>query len=227
MGRAISVFCCFIVGLQFLIGVPVAVCLLFFAIYGGLGPIAIEVHPSSGTSPQMFFHGPTVPPPPSALNIAPPPNIIPPTPAVATNHAILETRAQLGSPLSGTILGENTSPAEEEELLVAAYQKVEAEAALRMPSVPPSSELPTAASSCPAAASNSTNLPDLHKQADNMVIQHLYEMADVDERAGNYQRADQWRALAREIRPPAKPSDQANPSADEAPTAPPSPFDLP
>ena len=39
-----------------------------------------------------------------------------------------------------------------------------------------------------------------YEDADRFAIEHLYAMADVDESEGKYERADQWRALAREIR---------------------------
>jgi len=37
-------------------------------------------------------------------------------------------------------------------------------------------------------------------EANRVVLQRLYEIAEIDERAGNYERADQWRALARDVR---------------------------
>src|SRR5262245_35543139 len=129
MARAFTVFCCFIVGLQLLIGVPVAVCIVFFALFGGLGPIAIEIHPGPGHSPHMYVNSATIAPPSCPLALSPPPNIIPPATSVHSDSAILETRAQQGSPLSGTILAENEPPEVEHNQFVAALQKVAAEAA--------------------------------------------------------------------------------------------------
>src|SRR4029078_6229548 len=123
MARAFAAFCCFIVGLQFLIGVPVVVCIAFFALFGGLGPIAIEVHPGASHSPHMFVNSATIAPPPAPLTIAPPPNIIPPAPALTPDNPILETRDLQGSPLAGTLISQGTSPDVERHEVVAALQK--------------------------------------------------------------------------------------------------------
>src|SRR3954467_11813307 len=110
MARAFTAVCCFIVGLQLLIGVPVAVCFVFFALFGGLGPIAIEIHPGPSHSPHMFVSSATIAPPTAPLPIAPPPNVIPSAHSSSSDNPILETRDQQGSPLTGTILSENTTP---------------------------------------------------------------------------------------------------------------------
>jgi hypothetical protein len=227
MARAFTVFCCFIVGLQLLIGVPVAVCILFFALFGGLGPIVIEIHPAPGHSPHMFVNSATIVPPSFPLTISPPPNIIPPVTTGHSDSAILETRAQQGSPLSGTILSENESPDIEHHQFVAALQKVAAEAAHESP--PPTLNPPTNLATCAALPGNCCETTSATQQADQLVIQHLYEMADIDERTGNFDRADQWRSLAREIRQPSKESTADNPLGEitSSANAEPPPFDLP
>jgi hypothetical protein len=215
MARAFSVLCCLIVGLQLLVGVPLIVCLAFFAIHGGLGPIALEVHTGPTHAPPMLVHGPTIPPPPAPtpipalpvtlpLTLSPPPNIIPPAPPAppAPENPILQTRAEQGSPLDGTILTQNSSPNVERDLFVAALEKVASEATSQ--AVTP---IASAATACPAAvkspcctASADNRAAYGNVEADRIVLQRLYEIAEIDERSGNYERADQWRALARDVR---------------------------
>src|SRR4051812_41100012 len=98
MARAFGAFCCFVVGLQLLVGVPAGICLLFFAMFGGLGPIAIEVHPGPSHTPHMLVHSATIAPPSAPLTMGPPPNMIPSTAGVNFDNPILETRALQGSP---------------------------------------------------------------------------------------------------------------------------------
>jgi hypothetical protein len=215
MARAFAAFCCFIVGLQLLIGVPVVVCIAFFALCGGLGPIAIEIHPGATHSPHMFVNSATIAPPPAPLTIAPPPNIIPPAPALTPDNPILETRDLQGSPLAGTLLSQGTPPEVERNEFVAALQKVASEA-IHEPVV----------ESCTALAGNCGETTTTGEQTDAIILQHLYRIADIDEQAGNYERADQWRALAREIRHPPKESPNDSSQAASAPTEP-SALDLP
>src|ERR1043165_808040 len=93
MGRAISVLCCLIVGLQFLIGVPIVVCILFVAAYGGLGPVLVGGHPGESFAQPRLPHGATIPPPVAALAPVPPRNIIPATTVPDPNNPIVATRA--------------------------------------------------------------------------------------------------------------------------------------
>jgi hypothetical protein len=226
MARAFTAFCCFVVGLQLLIGVPVAVCVAFFALFGGLGPIAIEIHPGPMHSPQMFVSSPTIAPPVMPLTLTPPPNIIPPAHNSQSDDPILETREQQGSPLAGTVLSDSTPPDVERQEFVAALQKVAAEAASE-PRL--TINAPANVANCTALSSNCCEAPESAASADQLVIQYLYEMAQIDEQAGNYDRADQWRALARGIRQPPKESKAANApthSASRASAELP-PFDLP
>src|SRR5262245_13347332 len=227
MARAFTVFCCFIVGLQLLIGVPVAVCIVFFALFGGLGPIAIEIHPGSSHAPHMYVNSATIAPPSCPLTLSPPPNIIPPAATAHSDNAILETRAQQGSPLSGTILANNESPEVEHNQFVAALQKVAAEAAHESPT--PTLNPPTNSATCTSRDGICCENTSITQQADQLILERLYEMAHVHERAGNFDRADQWRALAREIRQPAKESTAADSPAESnsRASAEPPPFDLP
>ncbi len=232
MARAFTAFCCFVVGLQLLVGVPVAVCMAFFALCGGLGPIAIEIHPGPTHPPHMFVSSPTIAPPAMPLSttprltIAPPPNVIPPARDAEPNNPILETRDEQGSPLAGTVLSENASPDLERKEFVAALQKVAAEAASE-PHL--TINAPTNVSTCTPLAADCCESHQTSSGADQLVTQYLYEMAQVDEQSGNYERADQWRALAREIRRPEKHSASSRSTADSAapPSSEPTPFDLP
>jgi hypothetical protein len=243
MARLLSISCCLLVGLQFLVGVPVAVCLAFVALYGGLGPISIEVHPGASPAPTLLFNGPTVPPPESPqapLALALPPNVIPqqaapaiaaaPDKATTIDNPIVQTRATLGNPFAGTVLDQDPH-ADDVEYLVAAFGKLEAQDTTSLPAAQPSAALTTTADAAPTcsatpccsttstasgATCSETAHPSEKERANEFVIQHLYEMADRDERAGNYARADQWRALAREIRQSGTPGEAANMTASDA-----------
>jgi hypothetical protein len=229
MGRTVTAVCCFLVALQLLVGVPLAVCAAFFAFSGGLGPVSLEVH-AVPHQPQMFVHAATVPPPPSpfhhlpgpaSVSTAPPPNIIPAQNATAIDHPILETRAAQGSPLTGTILSEGSSPSGEQELFVAALQKVASETVGKEQQAPEcTNQECTNQAALPMSGqcelpceliTNATAAGD--DPSDHWVIQQLYTLAERDERAAKYERADQWRALAREIRQSAADSPRADETA--------------
>lgn len=190
MARIVGPVCTLIVGLQILVGVPLAVCGAFFCFTNG--PITVEVHAGTNQSPQIVVSGATIPPPAQAFALAPPPNAIPVTPASAIDNPILTSRDEYGSPLAGTVL-ETANLEEERSTFVAALEKAAAEHASQpapATSISPSAA-PTADTAQPPA--------ELHS-AEALILQRLYEMAEIDERAGNFERADQWRALAREIR---------------------------
>ena len=179
MRHAVSSLCTLIVALQILIGVPLVVCVGFYLLVAGnaMGPIAFEVHSDHAGSPATI----------------PPPNLIPQPVAALADNPILETRAQQGSPLAGTVL-ESTSPDEENTLFVAAIEKAAAEK---------STEPPRATIAEPTLgnpASESSAVTDLRKTADQFAVQQLYAIAESDEQAGQFHRADQWRAFARVIR---------------------------
>lgn len=197
MARIVGAVCTLIVGLQILVGVPLAVCGAFFCLTNG--PITVEVHAGMNQSPQIVVSGATIPPPPHPFALTPSPNVIPVAPVSAIDNPILASRAEHGSPLAGTVL-ETADPAEERSSFVAALEKAAAEHAsqpvLASP-IPP----PVAPAQDAAAPALDTAEPLAESQSANpLIVQHLYEMAELDERAGDFERADQWRAFAREIR---------------------------
>jgi hypothetical protein len=151
------------------------VCIAFFAVVaGGSYPITVDVQAGRQFAPPATI---------------PPPNVIP---TAVNNHdnPILLSRAQHGSPLAGTVLAEVADPQSEQELFVAALEKAASDSPAEPPHAPASLE-PTATE--PTSARNT----------DDLIIQHLYEMASADEAAGNFDRADEWRARARLLREPA------------------------
>jgi hypothetical protein len=186
MARIIGATCTCIVGLQVLVGVPLAVCGAFFCLTNG--PITVEVQAGQGQTTPFSVQGVAVQgatiPPPNPFALAPPPNAIPVAPVSAIDNPILASRAEHGSPLAGTVL-ETVDPAEEQSTFVAALEKAAAEQ--------PAAVCPVLAVAEPVAEPPS---------ADTLIVGHLYEMAEIDERSGDFERADQWRAFAREIREP-------------------------
>src|SRR5436853_549531 len=124
MSRTIGALCSFIVGLQVLIGVPLVVCAAFFCLTNG--PITVDVHTGHGHAPQFIVHGATIPPPDGHFAIAPPPNAIPIASPASLDNPILQSRAEHGSPLAGTLL-ESTNPAEEQNTFITALEKAVAE----------------------------------------------------------------------------------------------------
>ena len=121
----------------------------------------------------------TIPP----ADYPPPSNVIPPP--AALDHPIMQTRREQGSPLAGTVLSEPDACGDDQHLFVAALEKVAA-------------SMPVADIDCqatPPAESTCSASPIL-----TQLTAHLYAMAQIDEEAAQYERADQWRALARELR---------------------------
>jgi hypothetical protein len=198
MRRTIGALCVFVVGLQILIGVPVLVCLVLFALLHEGLPIAVAVHAGHEAVPSALIPPPLAPQPPLAphgLPLQPRANQIPHDDSLPTDNPILSFRAEHGSPLAGTLLGENMPAETEQRLFVAALEKVTAETVIdEVPA--PVDQLPH----LPNPGSSSDCFNSQSDPADRFAIEHLYAMADWDERAGKYERADQWRALAREIR---------------------------
>ena len=190
MARTIGALCTFIVGLQVLVGVPLVICAAFFCLTNG--PITVEVHVGHGHSPQFIVHGATIPPPGSQFAVAPPPNTIPTTTPTSFDNPILQSRAEHGSPLTGTLL-ESANPAEEQDTFITALERAVAEHSSQ-----PERAVCPATEACHSAGEIHPN--QARHEADQWIVGHLYEMAEIDERAGDYHRADQWRALAREVR---------------------------
>jgi hypothetical protein len=191
MARTIGALCTFIVGLQILVGVPLVVCAAFFCLTNG--PITVEVHAGHGHAPQFIVHGATIPPPDAPRALAPPPNAIPATATPTSfDNPILQSRAEHGSPLAGTML-ESNDPNEEQSNFVAALEKAVAEHSCEPRQA-------VCASGEPCQATAEAHRADLRSDTAILIVQHLYVIADIDEHAGNYDRADQWRAQARQIR---------------------------
>jgi hypothetical protein len=185
MARTIGTLCTLIVCLQILIGVPIVVCLGCLLVAGNLGPIAVQVHTGQ-------HHALIAPPPYSASfstdpTIPPPPNIIPQQVAMTNENPVLASRAEHGSPLSGTVLGEKLSPDAEQQMFIAALEKVASEKPLAETA---------GANSQAREVSSHHRLP---QEATQVAIDRLYELAEADERAGDYAKADHWRTLAREL----------------------------
>lgn len=113
MRQFIAGSCCFIVGLQVLIGVPLMVCLAFYTLTGG--------GPPSAAFPAYSYPA-TISPPDFAG--APLPYALPPTPldgpALA---AIAESRDRIGSPLDDSLF-ESAPPQPAEAEFGAALQTV-------------------------------------------------------------------------------------------------------
>jgi hypothetical protein len=191
MARVIGSICTVIVGLQVLIGVPLAVCLIFFCLTSG----QISVDVKTDQTPAVVLDA-LAPPHPLAVAVTPPANAIPAASELPDDNPILQSRAAVGSPLAGTLL-ETADFTEEQSTFVAALEKAAAE------HIPPLPAASVAADACPTGLAQADAGHAIHDQA---IVQHLYHMAELDEQAGQYPRADQWRAFAREIRseqPPA------------------------
>lgn len=199
MRRTIGALCVLIVGLQVLIGVPVLVCLVFFVLLHGGMPVAVEVHAGHDALSPALIPPPIVPHPVvvTSHDVQPPKNQIPLAAHLPTDNPILTSRSIQGSPIAGTVLSENVPAETEQRLFVAALEKVVAERAAESPAV--AVDLPPNRMPAHSPKRDSSTLAR-SEEADRSAIQHLYAMADMDEEAGNYDRADQWRALAREIR---------------------------
>jgi hypothetical protein len=190
MARTIGALCTFIVGLQILIGIPLAVCVACFCITNG--PITVEVHTGHGQAPQFVVHGATIPPPGAPFAVAPPPNVIPTATPTSFDNPILQSRTEHGSPLTGTVL-ESANPIEEQNTFVAALEKAANEHCSQL-----RDNVCSANETCQVATQ--LNSCDPHREAAQRIVRHLYEMAEIDEQAGDYNRADQWRAFARGIK---------------------------
>jgi hypothetical protein len=203
MRHLVSAVCCLIVGLQVLIGVPLAVCAAFCFLVAGesIGPVALEMHAGHASSPALV----------------PPPNYISHNSGLAENP-ILATRAECGSPLAGTVL-ETESPAEEAGLFVAAIEKIAAanESCSAVPS-------PCDVAICTARPAQPANL---HETANRFAVEQLYAIAESDERVGQFERADQWRALARKIRKETTADPLLSPTAPDVMSSTPHSAELP
>jgi hypothetical protein len=204
MRKVIGGLCCLIVALQVLVAVPLAVCCAFyFFVAEGGAPIVVELHSGQRLPATVAPADYPLPPPLAAASattaLAPPRNIIPDDSSPPPDHPILTTRQIQGSPLAGTVLETDAPPQEEQQLFLAALEK----AALTCTPQPlaelASNEVVSLATAC-AESSQLTSCQPEAKETVQRLLAHLYEMAELDEQASEYERADQWRALARELR---------------------------
>lgn len=193
MRKVLGGLCIVVVGLQILIGVPLAICIAFFACLqsGGLPSMVVEVHAGprlAATVPPINYPEPV---PMAMPTPVPPPNKIPATIA-ATDNPILLSRLEQGSPLAGTILAGDATPEEEQQLFLTALEKAATEAEAMCPPVCIGDE-------CLIVCSPETTSDEPAAGTEQLAC-HLYAMAELDEQACHFERADQWRALARELR---------------------------
>lgn len=182
MRRFIVGLCCVVVGLQVLIGVPLAVGIAFFSYFGAelLGPTSVEFRISSNAEQ-----------PPAAAPVDQSPA------AVEQNDSILAAREERGSLLARTVLSENLSAADEQREFVAAFRQVAEDSQATLAVSAPANPLPDLLVST-GMTSEPAEPPGM--DADRFAIASLYAMAERDEQAQIYARADQWRNLARVIR---------------------------
>jgi hypothetical protein len=209
MRKVIGGLCCAIVALQILVAVPLVVCCAFYvAVQGGHGgPFVVELH--TGPRPPTTIAPAEFPPPeplsvaPTATALAPPRNVIPTT-TPPSDHPILQTRQVQGSPLAGTVLESCESPAQEQELFLAALEKAAAVCAQEPCKTPvelaSDESFVLSAANCADVCSATTHPLVTVKEPVSHLLAHLYQMAELDERTGHFDRADQWRALARGLR---------------------------
>ena len=215
MRKFVAGCCCLIVGLEVLIAVPLAVCLVFYGLVQGGGPIAMQVQPSSydpATIPPLSYSTPQ--PYTPAVPVAAPMDCIPASPVPipasyattppfptrqpasnldrsndrAAGAAISEVRERIPNPLAGTFVAEESSvsePADQPPAVTAGEPKAEG-------------LVPTVAADGIPADSEAKPLQLIDSLTRS--VQRLYALATDYEDQGNFGRADQVRKLAREIR---------------------------
>jgi hypothetical protein len=119
MRHAISAVCCLIVGLQVLIGVPLAVCFGFFWVmqHEGAGPLKIEIRLTNEHGPATASGDLTIPGELCSATVAGPGAN--PSCDEAAVSAILESRAEAGSLLIGTLFDQHVlAPCDDEFVAV-------------------------------------------------------------------------------------------------------------
>lgn len=211
MRKFIAGCCCLIVGLQVLIGVPLAVCLIFYGMVQGGGPIAVQVQPSAFdpatipplnySTPQPYVSGVPVAgpvdcvpalPPPVAASYSVPSSVAMPDPVNRSKRAedptasaaIAEVLERNGDPLEDTFVGAQSTQSKAADTPPAvAVSEPRAEALL--PAIAPAD----------SKARSSQLIDSL-----TCSVQRLYALATDYEDQGNFGRADQVRKLARDIR---------------------------
>ena len=177
MSRFFAAACCVIVALQVLVGVPLAVCIGFLSCVQ-LPAVPVQPGPPNYTPAAMDW----TPSPPLPDVCTPPP--------LASLQPIVESRAQYGSPLAGSSLAAG-SPDEELHQFTTVLEHVATEAAPQAPA-----KAPPHAGNPPPKTDVSAPLVESLSAA----IEPLYVHAQRLEGDGKYDRADEVRRLAREMR---------------------------
>jgi hypothetical protein len=213
MRQAIALLCCLIVGLEVVVGLAGVVGIACLLAYGGapLGPMRMDFH--VGEPPVS--HEARLPPPSIAAAAWPetgpaqaPLDIVPDLAPAPAESSIVSLREEQGGLLAGTVLGQSLSPATEQDLFVGALRQAAAEDAQPGPAnaqaAPASDQAAVSQPVLGEQAATSLTIPcptiPTRSQAAEFAVERLYEMAAVDERVGEFERADQWRALARGLR---------------------------
>ena len=180
MRRFFVASCCAFVSLQLLVGVPVALCLAL-----------VSCLQSSRPEPTAEFCVAS-----DAQPATPPAASQGPGESTAQDDSILEARAGRGSLLAGTLFEAGPSVDEKIEFMAAIRQAAAEDEDVEQPlGAAPANLLPG-----PVCAAAFCDPDSLRASADRFAIENLYLMAEHDEQAGLFERADQWRGQARTIR---------------------------
>jgi hypothetical protein len=161
--------------------------------------------------------------PPAAASL-PPENVVPDFAPAPGEASIVTLREEQGGLLTGTVFDQGLSPAVEQNLFVGALRLVAAQEIHPAPAVPQFAD-----GHAPAEEDRGRPVIPTVQEAAHFAIERLYEMAEFDERVGEFKRADQWRGLARGLRQtvpaekPAEASAPIGPSAGPSPATGPSP----
>jgi hypothetical protein len=221
MGKLLSGICCAIVGLEVLIGVPLAVCLSFVALTQG-GSVVHEYHPAplAATIPPPVFAGPAMPPVPVApLPPGPPPYSLPEAAPIGSGYQVqypgqdqvpkTEPSPKESSPaddvltaavvesrerIGSPLAGTTLAPPGTEPSsaeFVQSLRQLGEESTLRLPPQNPAATPPA-----PAAEP----LADAALAALKQSAERLYQLAGRFEDEGKFGRADRLRCLARSVR---------------------------
>jgi len=231
MRQAVALLCCLIVGLELVVGLGGLIGAACLLVYSGqaLGPLRMAFHvgelqagelQASQEAPLPALR-PALPPgaaaafavspdassaAPRVNSVEPPVNIVPDLTPAPAEGAIVSLRGEQGGLLAGTVLGQSLSPAAEQDLFVGALRQAAAADVQAAPASDqsPAAEQPTSGLQPTSGQVESSAAIPTRQQAAQLAIERLYEMAELFERVGEFERADQWRALARDLRQTAK-----------------------
>ena len=190
--------CCIVVGLEVLAGAAVLAFIAWIVVVqGALAPLVRDL--------QLANHGVATIAPADYPRMAGGPPEVPAAKAAqaASDNPLVQLRQLQGSPLAGTILESCQSAADEEAqfasaLELAAAQAGEVDRDRLLQATGGVSNSGVGEVGVEVLPTEPPATPGLTEQLSS----HLYAMADLDEQAGEFERADRWRALARELRGP-------------------------